>query len=105
MLARVIAGAFGGPATSLSLSIIADVVPPARRGRAMGAVMGAFSIASVLGVPLGLWLARLGGWRMPFLVVAGFGVVVGAVGAAGDAQPARAHQPSGPRRQPGGAAL
>jgi predicted MFS family arabinose efflux permease len=77
VLARVIAGAFGGPATSLSLSIIADVVPPARRGRAMGAVMGAFSIASVLGVPLGLWLARLGGWQVPFLVVAGFGVVVG----------------------------
>ncbi len=78
VLARVVAGAFGGPATSLSLSIIADVVPPARRGRAMGAVMGAFSIASVLGVPLGLRLALLGGWRMPFLVVAGFGVVVGA---------------------------
>ena len=77
VVARVIAGAFGGPATSLSLSIIADVVPPARRGRAMGAVMGAFSIASVLGVPLGLWLARLGGWQMPFLVVAGFGIVVG----------------------------
>jgi predicted MFS family arabinose efflux permease len=77
VIARVIAGAFGGPATSLSLSIIADVVPPARRGRAMGAVMGAFSMASVLGVPLGLWLARLGGWQMPFLVVAGFGVIVG----------------------------
>src|SRR5262249_41767457 len=42
-LARVIAGAFGGPATSLSYAIIADVIPPARRGKAMGAVMGAFS--------------------------------------------------------------
>ena len=56
--ARVVAGAFGGPATSLSLSIVADVVPPERRGRAMGAVMGAFSVASVLGVPAGLELAR-----------------------------------------------
>ena len=76
VLARAIAGAFGGPATSIALSIIADVVPPARRGRAMGAVMGAFSVASVLGVPLGLSLARWGGWRLPFLVVAGMGVVV-----------------------------
>jgi predicted MFS family arabinose efflux permease len=76
VLARAIAGAFGGPATSLALSIIADVVPPTRRGRAMGAVMGAFSVASVLGVPLGLSLARWGGWRLPFLVVAGMGVVV-----------------------------
>ena len=76
VLARAIAGAFGGPATSISLSIIADVVPPARRGRAMGAVMGAFSVASVLGVPLGLRLAIWGGWRLPFIAVAAMGVVV-----------------------------
>jgi predicted MFS family arabinose efflux permease len=76
VVARAIAGAFGGPATSISLSIIADVVPPARRGRAVGAVMGAFSVASVLGVPLGLRLATWGGWRLPFIVVAASGVVV-----------------------------
>jgi predicted MFS family arabinose efflux permease len=76
ILARVIAGAFGGPATSLALSIVADVVPPARRGRAMSTVMGAFSIASIVGVPAGLALARHGGWRSPFLAVAGLGVIV-----------------------------
>src|SRR5690606_8917324 len=69
--ARVLAGLFGGPASSISLAIIADVIPPERRGRAMGAAMGAFSAASVLGVPAGLELARLGGWRLPFFVVAG----------------------------------
>jgi predicted MFS family arabinose efflux permease len=63
VLARGLAGAFGGPATAISLSIIADVVPPARRGRAMGAVMGAFSVASVLGVFAALQLATWGGWR------------------------------------------
>jgi predicted MFS family arabinose efflux permease len=78
LLARVIAGAFGGPATSLSLSIIADVIPPARRGRALGVVMGAFSVASVLGVPAGLELARLGGWRLPFFALAALGIVVAA---------------------------
>jgi predicted MFS family arabinose efflux permease len=76
LLARIVAGAFGGPATSLSLSIIADVIPPARRGRAMGAVMGAFSIASILGVPAGLELARRGGWRLPFVAVAVLGALV-----------------------------
>ncbi len=60
LLARAVAGLFGGPATSLSLSIIADLIPPERRGRAMGAVMGAFSVASVLGVPLALKVARVG---------------------------------------------
>lgn len=77
MLARIVAGAFGGPATSLSYSIIADVIPPNRRGRAMGAVMGAFSVASILGVPAGLELAQRGGWKLPFLAVAALGAVLG----------------------------
>jgi predicted MFS family arabinose efflux permease len=76
ILARVIAGAFGGPATSIALSIVADVVPPARRGRAMSTVMGAFSIASIAGVPLGLQLSVWFGWRVPFLAVAGLGAVI-----------------------------
>lgn len=81
LVARAVAGLFGGPATSLSMSIIADLIPAERRGRAMGAVMGAFSVASVLGIPLSLMLAQWGNWRMPFLAVAGLGllVVAGAV--------------------------
>ena len=69
LVARVLAGAFGGPATSLALAMVADAVPVARRGRALGIVMGAFSIASIAGVPAGLELGRLGGWRAPFLGV------------------------------------
>jgi predicted MFS family arabinose efflux permease len=76
LAARIIAGAFGGPATALALAIISDTVPPERRGRAMGAVMGAFSIASILGVPAGLQLAQLGDWRTPFFTVAALGGVV-----------------------------
>ena len=76
LMARILAGIFGGPATSLALAIVTDVVPAHRRGRAMGAVMGAFSAASVLGLPLGLELARLSSWRSPFFVVAGLSVVV-----------------------------
>lgn len=79
MAARVVAGAFGGPATSVSLSIIADVVPLERRGKAMGAVMGAFSAASVLGVPAGLVLSQHGGWRAPFFSVAALGLAITAM--------------------------
>lgn len=77
LLARVVAGVFGGPATSISYSIIADVIPSERRGKAMGAVMGAFSFASVLGVPAGLELARIGSWRLPFVAVAVLGGILG----------------------------
>jgi predicted MFS family arabinose efflux permease len=76
LLARVVAGAFGGPATSLSFSIIADTIPVKVRGRAMGAVMGAFSVASVFGVPLGLFLAETYGWQAPFFAVATVGALV-----------------------------
>jgi predicted MFS family arabinose efflux permease len=76
--ARVVAGAFGGPATALSLSIVADVVPAERRGKAMGAVMGAFSVASVVGVPIGLEVALRWGWRAPFFAVAGVGALLAA---------------------------
>jgi predicted MFS family arabinose efflux permease len=71
MAARCLAGAFGGPATSLAFSIVADVVPAERRGKAMGVVMGAFGAASVVGIPLGLVLAQHVSWRGPFFVVAG----------------------------------
>jgi predicted MFS family arabinose efflux permease len=90
LAARVIAGAFGGPATSLALAIISDTIPPERRGRAMGAVMGAFSVASVLGVPAGLELARLGGWRAPFYTVAALGAILAAAAVA-LLPPQRAH--------------
>jgi len=79
LAARVVAGAFGGPAASLSLSIVADVVPPERRGRAMGAVMTSFTLASIFGVPAALELAARGGWRLPFFSVAALGTALAAL--------------------------
>ncbi|PTL83798.1 MFS transporter [Vitiosangium sp. GDMCC 1.1324] len=76
LLARAMAGLFGGPATSLSLSIIADLIPVERRGRAMGSVMGAFSVASVVGIPMALKVANWADWRMPFFLVAGMGLLL-----------------------------
>jgi predicted MFS family arabinose efflux permease len=97
LLARVAAGLFGGPATSLSLSIIADLVPVERRGRALGAVMAAFSVASILGVPLALRVSKWGGWQLPFFLVAAMGLLVVA-GAIFFLPPVRGHLESG--RQP-----
>ncbi len=73
MTARVITGAFGGVINVAIFSILAEIVPYARRGRATGVVMSAFSMASVLGVPLGLTLALAqGSSRAPFWAIALF---------------------------------
>lgn len=77
LLTRVWAGACGGPATSLTYAILADAIPPERRGRAMGVVLSSFSISSVLGVPISLELAEWGSWQTPFYAVAATGVLIG----------------------------
>ncbi len=70
LVARLIAGAFGGLAGSLVSAMIADIIPPERRGRATSFVMSAFPVASVLGVPAGLILAGKFGWHAPFFLLA-----------------------------------
>lgn len=76
LLARIVAGIFGGPATSVALAIVTDCVPVERRGRAVGMVMASFSLASVLGVPVGLELAQRVNWRAPFFAVATLALVL-----------------------------
>jgi len=70
MVARVAAGAFGGVLSALSQTIVADVIPFERRGRAMGIVMSSFSVSTVAGVPLGLFLASHLSWQAPFIGIA-----------------------------------
>ena len=75
-VARGLAGAFGGVSGAVIMAIIGDVIPEHRRGRAMGLVMSSFSLASVLGVPIGLWLANLFSWHAPFFMLAAASVPV-----------------------------
>ena len=70
MAARVAAGLFGGILSAMTQTVIGDVIPFARRGRATGFVMTAFSLASVAGVPAGLFLANHGGWHSAFVALA-----------------------------------
>ena len=76
MAARVASGFFGGVLMALSQTIVAEVVPFERRGRAMGVVMTSFSVATVAGVPLALFLASHFNWHAPFLVIAALVTVV-----------------------------
>jgi predicted MFS family arabinose efflux permease len=81
MVARVASGFFGGVLMALSQTIVAEVIPFERRGRAMSVVMTSFSVATVAGVPLALFLASHFNWHAPFLAIA-LMVSVCALGAA-----------------------
>ncbi|NOK18307.1 myxochelin export MFS transporter MxcK [Corallococcus carmarthensis] len=71
LIARTVAGACAGLMGAVVIAIVSDVVPAERRGQAIGTVMTAYALSAVAGVPLGLGLANLGGWRAPFIVLAG----------------------------------
>ena len=75
LLGRAITGAFGGLMGAVVFSIIGDVFNESRRGAAMGTVMSAFSLASIIGVPIGLWLAHIS-WRVPFYTLSGVSIVI-----------------------------
>lgn len=68
---RVLTGLTGGLLGGLVLSIVGDVIPLERRGRAMGTITIAFSLASIIGMPLTLTLVDIfhNNWHVPFYFV------------------------------------
>jgi DHA1 family inner membrane transport protein len=76
LAARVVTGAFGGVLGGMAMTIIGDVIPEERRGRASGTLMSAFSLASVVGVPFGLFLGTRLGWHAAFLMLVALGLPV-----------------------------
>lgn len=79
LLGRILTGTFGGLTSSVVIAIVSDLIPYQRRGKAMGILSMAFAFASVLGVPLGLFIADIWGWQSPFLLIFFITVTIGVV--------------------------
>lgn len=67
--ARIISGGFGGVISSTVIAIVSDAIASERRAWGLGIVMSAFSMASALGLPIGLYFAFNYGWNWPFLAL------------------------------------
>ncbi len=76
VLMRALAGGFGGVLGAMCIAVIPDVIPTERRGRAIGVVMASFSLASIIGIPIGMNLATTFSWHMPFLAIGIAGLLV-----------------------------
>ena len=69
VIARAFAGLTGGVLSSITMAIIADVIPAQRRGAATGIVMTSFGMAAVAGVPAGVMLGAHYNWAAPFFLL------------------------------------
>ncbi|MFM6992297.1 MAG: MFS transporter [Rhodoferax sp.] len=70
MVVRVLAVIAPAIFTPQAAACIGLLVPPAQRGRAITFVFLGWSVASVVGVPMGAWIGGTLGWRAAFAVVA-----------------------------------
>lgn len=75
---RILTGITGGLLGGLVLSIVGDVIPLERRGKAMAVVTIAFSLASIAGIPISLTLvdAFNQNWHVPFYFVSAISIPV-----------------------------
>ncbi|MBL7856343.1 MAG: MFS transporter [Cyclobacteriaceae bacterium] len=76
LFTRSLAGAFGGVLGALILSIVSDAIPLERRAKGIGTVMASFGVASVFGVPFGLFAATQLSWHAPFLALGILGIAI-----------------------------
>jgi multidrug resistance protein len=76
LIARVFTGMFGGVLSAILLSVVGDVVPYERRASAMGTVMSGFIGATVLGIPIGSFVATHFSWHVPFFAIGVMGILV-----------------------------
>ncbi|WP_308915515.1 MFS transporter [Jannaschia sp. LMIT008] len=68
--ARVLAAAGAGLTTPVGAAIAAALAPPEARGRTLALVFLGLTVAQVVGVPFGSWVAYTFGWRAAFWIVA-----------------------------------
>ena len=99
LVARIIAGGFGGVLGALVLAVIGDAIPEERRGAATGKVMAAFSVASIAGIPIGLYLASVTSWHAPFYLLAALSFII-LIGAAKFLPVMRGHLTNAVRTNP-----
>lgn len=82
ILLRALQGLGGGGLMVITMAAIADVIPPAERGRYQGLFGGVYGLATVVGPLLGGFIVEHLSWRWIFYINVPLGVVaLGVIGA------------------------
>ncbi len=72
--ARVLGAAGAGMTTPVTAAVAGALAAPERRAKVLAGVFFGLTLAQVLGVPAGSWIAYAFGWRTAFWLVAGLSV-------------------------------
>lgn len=70
MAGRALGAATGSLIFVLSLTLAARIVEPQYKGRAVGIITMGGSASLILGVPLGIFVGNIAGWREVFILIA-----------------------------------
>ena len=73
---RVVAALVSGTLTAVAMLYAKEVAAPEQTARAISLVYGGFSVAAVLGVPLGTAVCQILGWRWTFAVILAMGAAL-----------------------------
>ena len=76
MAARLVISCSHGLFFGVAMIIATELVPTHRRSTAVALVVAGFTVASVLGAPIGTAIGNAFGWRASFWAIASVGVVV-----------------------------
>lgn len=75
LISRFITGFAHGVFFGFGATIAASLVPADRRASAIAMMFSGFTIATIVGVPLGTYIGQQWGWRVTFIGVAILGIV------------------------------
>ncbi|MFM1654979.1 MFS transporter [Brevibacillus sp. B_LB10_24] len=75
LVSRIITAVVTGVLIALAMAVASETVSAERRGTAISIIFTGFTVASVIGVPLGTYIGQWGGWHMSFWFTALLGIV------------------------------
>ncbi|MGK5497892.1 MFS transporter [Streptomyces sp. URMC 125] len=75
LVTRAFAGVGAGLYLALAAAAAASLVDERRRGRALAVIMGGMSSGTVIGVPIGVFIAQHSDWRTTLWLVSAIGLV------------------------------
>lgn len=75
MIARIVTSFCHGSFFGIGAVVAAGLVPPQRRASAVALMFTGLTLANVIGVPFGTWIAQHWEWHITFWLIAGIGVL------------------------------